>query len=51
MRLFVLLVPLLLGGCLSFSSSNPQPPAEHTTVVAPPASTMTCSDGEAPPCD
>ena len=35
MRLsFVLLLPLLLAGCLSFSSSSPNPPPQ-TTVVAP----------------
>ncbi len=32
----VVLAPLALAGCLSFSSSNPPPPS-HTTVVVPPA--------------
>ena len=43
------LVPLALGGCLSFSSTNPSPPA-NTTVVVPQGSTTTCSNGTAPPC-
>jgi hypothetical protein len=33
--LAVLLMPLLLTGCLSFSSSDPPPPAQHTTIVTP----------------
>jgi hypothetical protein len=38
MRLaFALLLPLALAGCLSFSSSNPSPPANNTTVVSPPS--------------
>jgi hypothetical protein len=32
-----LLLPLALAGCLSFSSSNPSPPASNTTVVNPPS--------------
>ena len=32
----VLLLPLALAGCLSFSSSNPPPPRSNTTVVNPP---------------
>jgi hypothetical protein len=45
-----LMVPLLLGGC--FSYSEPAPPS-HTTVVVPPGSavTTTCSDGGPPPCN
>ena len=43
----VILLPLVLGGCLSFSSSNPSPPA-NTTVIVPPGST--CANGMAPPC-
>lgn len=35
-----LLLPLLLAGCLTFSSSNPPPPNRTTTVV-PPGSTVT----------
>jgi hypothetical protein len=31
----IVLLPLALAGCLSFSSSNPSPPASNTTVVAP----------------
>jgi hypothetical protein len=33
--LMVLLLPLALAGCLSFSSSSPSPPAGNTTVVTP----------------
>ena len=33
--LIALLLPLALAGCLSFSSSNPSPPAGNTTVVTP----------------
>ncbi|CAB3773471.1 hypothetical protein LMG29542_07252 [Paraburkholderia humisilvae] len=33
-RIIALLLPLVLGGCLSFSSSDPRPP-DHTTVVVP----------------
>ena len=46
---FVVLLPLALGGCFSFSSSNPSPPAGNTYVV-PQGSTVVCSDGSAPPC-
>ena len=36
MRLaLALLLPLVLAGCLSFSSSDPPPPASNTTVVTP----------------
>ena len=48
-RLVLVLLPLSLGGCLSFSSSDPPPP-RNTTVVVPPGSTVTCSNGQAPPC-
>lgn len=41
LALLVLLLPLALGGCLSFSSSDPSPPAHNTTVVVPPGSTVT----------
>ena len=33
MRVLVMLLPLLLAACLSFSSSNPNPPANNTVVV------------------
>lgn len=49
MRLLAVLLPLLLGGCLSFSSSDPSPPP-RTTVVVPPGSTVVCPNGGAPPC-
>jgi hypothetical protein len=35
----LVLVPLLLAGCVSFSSSNPPPPRDNTVVV-PPGSTV-----------
>ena len=41
-----LLAPLALAGCLSFSSSNPPPPAGKTVIVNPPG----CPDGSNPPC-
>jgi hypothetical protein len=47
--LSALLFPLLLGGCLSFSSSNPPPP-NHTTIVVPPGGTVICPNGSRPPC-
>ena len=38
----VVLLPLFLSGCLSFSSSSPSAPARNTTIiVAPPGSTVT----------
>jgi hypothetical protein len=42
------LAPLLLAGCVTFSSSNPPPP-RPTTVVVPPAQAV-CPNGSAPPC-
>jgi hypothetical protein len=47
--LLALLAPLLLGGCLSLSSSNPSPP-RSTTIVVPPSQPATCANGAAPPC-
>ena len=44
-RLILMWLPLALGGCLSFSSSNPRPPANNTTIVVPPGSTVVCSNG------
>jgi hypothetical protein len=38
LTLMVLLLPLLLAGCLSFSSSDPKAPESHTTVTVPPPS-------------
>jgi hypothetical protein len=46
--LLVALIPLSLGGCLSFHE-NP-PPAKNTTIYVPPGSSITCSNGMAPPC-
>ncbi|HUC17293.1 MAG TPA: hypothetical protein VMA37_06365 [Acetobacteraceae bacterium] len=45
-----LLIPFLLGGCISLSSSNPSPPKANTTIVVPPGSQAVCADGTAPPC-
>jgi hypothetical protein len=44
--LIAVVLPLSLAGCLSFSSSEPP----KTTVVVPPGSTVTCSNGMAGPC-
>jgi hypothetical protein len=41
----VLLLPLTLAGCISFSSSSPSPPAKNTTIVVPPDSTITIDPG------
>jgi hypothetical protein len=46
--LLVALVPLGLGGCLNVHE-NPPPP-KNTTIVVPPGSTVTCSNGQMPPC-
>jgi hypothetical protein len=40
LALLILLPLLALGGCLSFSSSDPSPPANHTTIVVPQGSTV-----------
>jgi hypothetical protein len=45
-RLLVLLAPIALAGCISYTSSQPS----HTTVTAPPGSTVICGNGQAPPC-
>lgn len=42
--LIVLLLSLTLGGCLSFSSSDPSPP-QRTTVVVPPQSNVVTTPG------
>ena len=46
--LLVALIPLGLGGCLSYSETSTPP--RGTTIVVPPGSTVICSDGLAPPC-
>jgi hypothetical protein len=46
--LLALILPLALGGCLSYSESPPPP--RNTTVVVPPGSTAVCPNGLAPPC-
>jgi hypothetical protein len=45
--LLAVLVPLSLGGCLSFHES---PPPAKTTIVVPPGSTVSCSNGQPGPC-
>jgi hypothetical protein len=35
LALLAVLLPIALAGCLSFSSSNPSPPASNTTVITP----------------
>jgi hypothetical protein len=47
--LLVALIPLGLAGCLSFSDSSPPQPT-HTTIVVPPGSSVTCSNGQPAPC-
>ena len=48
-KLFLaVLIPLSLGGCLSFHE-NPPPP-RNTTVVVPPGATVTCPNGSTAPC-
>jgi hypothetical protein len=46
--LLVALIPLSLGGCLSYTDTSPPP--RSTTVVVPPGSTITCSNGMPGPC-
>lgn len=47
----VVLIPLMLAGCISLSSSNPTPPKSNTTVVVPQnGAPATCPNGTAPPC-
>jgi len=38
-----LLLPLVLSGCLSFSSSDPPPPSKTTVVVPSQGSTTVCN--------
>jgi hypothetical protein len=45
--LLAALIPLSLGGCLSFHEN---PPPARSTVVVPPGSTVTCSNGMPGPC-
>jgi hypothetical protein len=45
--LIALLAPLALGGCFSYSST---PAPQHTTVVVPQGSVVTCTNGAVPPC-
>lgn len=40
--LIATLLPLALAGCVSFSSSDPNPPAK-TTVVVPPQGATVCT--------
>jgi len=43
-HVLLLLLPLALAGCVSFSSSDPNPP-NKTTVVVPQPGTTVCSPG------
>jgi uncharacterized protein YceK len=45
--LLICVLPLGLSGCLSFSSDTPP---KNTTIVVPPGSTVTCSNGQPAPC-
>ena len=47
----ILLLPLALAGCFSFSSSNPSPPRHDTTVIVPQGTRPVCANGTAPPCN
>ncbi len=49
LHLIAVSLPLLLGGCLSFSGTS-SPPQASTTIVVPPGSTVVCSNGSGPPC-
>jgi hypothetical protein len=46
--LLALVVPLALGGCFSYSDTSTPP--QHTTIVVPQGSTVTCTNGAIPPC-
>jgi hypothetical protein len=46
--LLTALIPLGLGGCISYSDSPPAP--RSTTIVVPPGSTVTCTNGQLGPC-
>jgi hypothetical protein len=60
--MLVLILPLLLTGCLSYSDSTPRKttvlvaPASGTTVLLPgttvlaPGTTVVCTNGLTPPC-
>jgi hypothetical protein len=54
-RTVLLLAPLALGGCLSFTSeSHPAAPPQNTTVVVPPSgstTTVVCPNGAPAPCN
>jgi hypothetical protein len=45
--LLLLVLPLSLGGCFSYSET-PAPP--RTTVVVPPGAAVVCPTGLPPPC-
>lgn len=59
--IYVALIPLCLGGCLSYTRSAPNPdvvvvPSNQPTVVlpgstvVPSGSTVVCANGTRPPC-
>ncbi|WP_423200153.1 MULTISPECIES: hypothetical protein [unclassified Cupriavidus] len=43
--LLLLLVPAALAGCVSFSSSDPNPPNRTTVVTPAPGATTICAPG------
>jgi len=45
--MLAVLIPLSLAGCLSLHEN---PPRQNSTIVVPPGSTVTCANGQAPPC-
>jgi hypothetical protein len=54
-RALLLLAPLALAGCLSFTTNTSRPtPPQNTTVVVPPngsATTVLCANGAPAPCN
>jgi hypothetical protein len=55
--MLLLVSPIALGGCMSFTTDTTHPP-QNTTVVVPPTSTTTsttttvvCSNGAPAPCE
>jgi hypothetical protein len=50
--ILLLVSPIGLAGCMSFTTEDTRPP-QHTTVVVPPgsATTVVCANGAPAPCD
>ena len=53
LRILLLVCPMALAGCMSFTSNSTPHQPESTTVVVPPGSTTTvvCANGAPPPCN